>query len=193
MSLDCQLEEIKANISNDKSMLRQTKLVYILKKLLELFWVTQLWNFSPWANLRPKVLAKACSTVWTVSHGSASSSFPACVFLSSPSISPSSLLTILDQGFSTLYPLLLASWLGNGFELILGVFKWHPSYLDELQQLFLKSVARFNLMPGITPWYSQANSGLYQIGNGGCSGSVGIGAICPMLKSLGVHVLQRHG
>jgi hypothetical protein len=31
MSLDCQVKKIKANKSNDKSLLRQIKLVYILK------------------------------------------------------------------------------------------------------------------------------------------------------------------
>jgi len=40
------------------------------------------------------------------------------------------------------------------------VFKWHPSYLDELQQLFLKSVARFNPMPGITPMVLASQLGL---------------------------------
>jgi hypothetical protein len=33
MSLDCQQKKIKANKSNDKSMLRQTKWVYILNTI----------------------------------------------------------------------------------------------------------------------------------------------------------------
>jgi hypothetical protein len=100
MSPDCPIEKIKAMTkANDKNMLRQIKLFYILKT-----------TRSSWVN-----------PFWKVNRGNASSSFPTCVSLSSPSISPSSLLTILDQGFPTLYPLLLLSLLGNRFELILGV------------------------------------------------------------------------
>ena len=117
MSLNCQLEKIKANKSNDKSMLRQIKSVYILK-------TTENFLGHPVLKLlylRKKVLAETSSSVWTINRSSDSSYFPTCVSLSSLSISPSSLLTILDQGFPTLYPLLLSSWPGNGFELILGV------------------------------------------------------------------------
>jgi len=91
-------------------------------------------------QLAHKVLAEASSNVWIVSRGSASSSFPTCVFLSSSSISPSSLLTILDQGFPTLYLLLLASWPDNGFELMLGVSSndTHPILMSS-NNLFLKA------------------------------------------------------
>ena len=138
MSPDCPIEKIKAMTkANDKNMLRQIKLFYILKT-----------TRSSWVNPFCKV-----------NRGNASSSFPTCVSLSSPSISPSSLLTILDQGFPTLYPLLLLSWPGNGID-IGCVFKRHPSYLDELQQHALESVARFKTMSGNTSMVLASQLGL---------------------------------
>jgi len=148
MSLDCQLEKIKANKSNDKSMFSQIKLVYILKTT-GASWINLFWNFSPWANLRTKVLAETSSSVWTASCGSALSSYPTCVFLSSPSISPSSMVFtfIIDNSWprfsnplSTITCGMTRQWIWID---VWCVFKWHPSYLDELQQ-------PFKTMPGIT-------------------------------------------
>ena len=82
-------------------------------------------------------------------------------------------------------PLLLGTCLGNEFELTLGLSSkdTHPILISS-NNLFLKAYQVSIPCPGLPAWYLQVNSGLYQIGNGGCSGSVGIRSMCRMLNSL---------
>jgi hypothetical protein len=84
-----------------------------------------------------------------------------------------------------LTPLLLVAWLSNEFELTLGVSlnDTHPILMSS-NNLFLKALQVSIPCLGLPAWYSQVNSGLYQMGNGGCSGSAWIRAMCPMLSSL---------
>ena len=132
--------ENKSKESNDKSMFRQTQLVYILKTT-RASWVTQFWNFSFWANLHIKVLAETSSSVWTTSCGSASSTFPTYVFLSTPLIPPSSVIDNSWPRFSNPLSTIACGMTRQWIWIDIGcVFKWHPSYLNELQQPFLESV-----------------------------------------------------
>jgi hypothetical protein len=82
-------------------------------------------------------------------------------------------------------PLPPTTCLGRGFEFTLGESSkvTHP-ILISCDTLFLKAMQFSMLWPVLPAWYSQVNSGLYQVGKGGCIGGNGRGAICPILSNL---------
>jgi len=55
---------------------------------------------------------------------------------------------------------------------------------NDTHPILMSSNNLSRLCPGLPTWYSQVKSSLYQIGNGGCNGNVGIRDIYPMLSSL---------